>query len=37
MAGQVSGQVKFTPFSQTVKHIMDVNDTILKIAEIMSL
>ncbi len=37
MAGQVSGQVTFTPLSQAVKHIMDVNDTILKIAEIMSL
>jgi 6-phosphofructokinase 1 len=37
MAGQVSGHVKFTPLSQAVKHIMNVNDTILKIAEIMSL
>ena len=37
MVGQVAGKVQFTPLAQAVKHIMDVNDTILKMAEIMSL
>jgi 6-phosphofructokinase 1 len=37
MVGQKAGKVEFTPLSQAVKHIMDVNDTILKMAEIMSL
>lgn len=37
MVGQVAGKVQYTPLAQAVKHIMDVNDTILKMAEIMSL
>lgn len=37
MAGQVAGKVNFIPLEKAVKHNIDVNETILEIAEIMSL
>jgi 6-phosphofructokinase 1 len=36
MAGQVAGKVVFTPLTKAVKHLADINQTILSIAEIMS-
>jgi hypothetical protein len=37
MAGQIAGKVSFTPLQKAVKHNIDINETILHIAEIMSL
>ncbi|MEX1189918.1 MAG: 6-phosphofructokinase [Bacteroidia bacterium] len=37
MTGQVAGKVSFTPLENAVKHNIDVNETIIKIAEIMAL
>lgn len=37
MTGQVAGKVSFTPLQNAVKHNIDVNETIIKIAEIMAL
>jgi 6-phosphofructokinase 1 len=37
MVGQIAGKVAYTPLINAVKHIMDVNDTMLHMAEIMAL
>ena len=37
MVGQIAGKVAYTPLTNAVKHIMDVNDTMLLMAEIMAL
>jgi 6-phosphofructokinase 1 len=37
MAGQVAGQINFIPLQKAVKHNIQINETILEIAEIMAL
>jgi 6-phosphofructokinase 1 len=37
MTGQIAGKVSFIPLESAVKHNIDVNETIIQIAEIMAL
>jgi 6-phosphofructokinase 1 len=37
MAGQVAGQINFIPLQKAIKHNIEINETILRIAEIMAL